>query len=71
MILEEFDLEKHVRSEKAVSYAEGFAVGYAESICKRMLLVVKLQADQRCEDLIRAVHDPDFMEQLYQKYNIE
>ena len=59
MILKEFDLNKHIESEKAYSEYKSF------------FLIQKLLADNRHEDLTRATTDKDFRDSLYEEYNIE
>ena len=67
MILKEFDLDKHIQSEKAHSREEGIAKGENKSF----LLMQKLLAEGRNEDLTRATTDRAFRNQLYQEYHIE
>ena len=59
MILKEFDLNKHIESEKAYSEYKSF------------VLIQKLLADNRHDDLTRATTDKDFRDLLYNEYNIE
>ena len=62
MILEEFDLEKHIRLEKKESFADG---------CNTFAILTQhLLADSRIDDLKKAAEDPEYLEQLLQEYNI-
>ena len=62
MILEEFDLEKHIRLEKKESFVEG---------CNTFAtLTLYLLADSRIDDLKKAAEDPEYLEQLLREYNI-
>ena len=66
MILKEFNLEQHIKSEKAYSFAEGRTVERNAF----SLLTQKLFADSRIEDLKKAVENPEYMEQLMKDYHI-
>lgn len=62
MILEEFDLEKHIRLEKKESFVEG---------CNTFATLTQyLLADSRIDDLKKAAEDPEYLEQLLREYNI-
>ena len=63
MILKEFDLEKHIASEKAFSREEG------ENMFARLTQL--LIRDSRMDDLNKAITDHTFRNLLYKEYNIE
>ena len=67
VILEEFDLNKHIELEKKESYQEGKSIG------QRMFaeLTQKLLADSRIDDLKRATEDDEFCILLYEEYDIK
>ena len=63
MILKEFDLNKHIESEKAYS---------REEERKRFSqLSQRLIADSRGDDITKAAIDPEYCLVLYKEYNIE
>ena len=66
MILKEFNLEEHIKSEKAYSLEEGLIEGENKSF----LLMQKLLTDGRNGDLTRASTDLDFRKSLYKEYHI-
>ena len=66
MILKEFDLNKHIESEKAYSHEEGRAEG--KNLILR--LMQKLLDDNRHEDLAKISSDPELLEQLIREYNL-
>lgn len=66
MILKEFNLEQHIKSEKAYSLEEGLTKGENKSF----LLMQKLLADDRSADLARASTDLDYRKLLYKEYHI-
>ena len=66
MILEEFDLEKHIRLEKKESFANGITLGQNLFAA----LTQRLLADSRIDDLKKATEVPKYLEQLLQEYNI-
>lgn len=66
MILKEFNLEQHIKSEKAYSFAEGRATERNAL----SLLTQKLFADSRIEDLKKAAENPEYMEQLMKDYHL-
>ena len=70
MILKEFNLEEHIKSEKAYSYAEGHAEGRSAERNAFSLLTQKLFADSRIENLKKAAENPEYMEQLMKEYHI-
>ena len=55
-------------------YAEGYAIGYWESIgineTKLSRLVTKLMSKHDCYAVIRVANEPDFRQKLYEEYNI-
>ncbi|MBE5971145.1 MAG: hypothetical protein E7246_01295 [Lachnoclostridium sp.] len=74
MILKEFNLEEHIKSEKAYSFAEGHAEGHAkgqETERRRFSQLTQyLIDDSRIEDLQKAAKDPNYLEQLMKEYRI-
>ena len=66
MILKEFDLNKHIESEKAYSCTEG----RAEERNLLLLLMQNLLADNRMDDLAKITYDPELLEQLLREYNL-
>lgn len=66
MILEEFDLNKHIKSEKDESYADG-----EEAQHRRFSqLIQRLLADSRNEDIEKAAADFEYCKALYKEYKI-
>ena len=66
MILKEFNLEQHIQSEKAYSFAEG-----QETERKRFSQLTQcLVHDARNEDIAKAAVDSDFCLRLYKEYNL-
>jgi len=74
MILTEYDEQAHIKSEKAISYEEGKAVGKKEGREEGEEALVKLikylQADGRVEVVNRALSDKEYRKRLMQEYNI-
>ena len=78
MILKEFNLEEHIKSEKAHSFAEGHREGHREghiegqeSERKRFAQLTQcLIDDSRNEDIAKAAIDSEFCLKLYQEYHI-
>ena len=74
MILKEFDLNKHIESEKAysreVGRTEGRTEGRAEERNLLLLLMQNLLADNRMDDLAKIASDPELLEQLICEYNL-
>ena len=66
MILEEFDLEKHIRLEKKESLAKGITLGQNLFATLTQCLLT----DSRIDDLKKAAEDPKYLEQLLREYNI-
>ena len=62
MILKEFNLEEHIKSEKAYSYAEG-----EENFARLTQILI---SKSRTEDLLKASTDLDFRKSLYKEYHI-
>lgn len=67
MILEEFDMEKHLKLVRMEGYQEGEEKGKA----KITELMKKLLEEQRYDDLNRAANDPEYCELLFREYKIE
>lgn len=70
MILKEFNLEQHIKSEKAYSFAEGHAEGLTAERKHFSQLTQCLIADSRNEDIVKAAIDSDFCIKLYKEYHI-
>ena len=66
MILKEFNLEQHIQSEKAYSFAEG----QAEERKRFSRLTKLLIDDSRNEDITKAALDSEFCIKLYKEYHI-
>lgn len=62
MILKEFDLNKHIESEKAYSHEEG------KNLILR--LMQNLLDDNRMDDLANISSDPELLEQLIREYKL-
>ena len=62
MILSEYDLELHIRSEKAISFEEGQA--------RVNSLIAQLAHSGRTEDMLRAVTDPAYQNQLFREFGL-
>ncbi len=62
MILSEYDLELHIRSEKAISFEEGQA--------RVNSLNAQLAKAGRTEDMVRAATDPAYQKQLFQELGL-
>ena len=70
MILKEFDLNKHIESEKTYSHEEGRIEGRAEERSLLLLLIQNLLTDNRMDDLAKISSDPELLEQLIREYNL-
>jgi len=70
MILKEFNLEEHIKSEKAYSFAEGHAEGQEMERKRFAQLTQCLIDDSRNEDIAKAAIDSEFCLKLYQEYHI-
>ena len=78
MILEEYDQEKHVMSEKEISFREGEEKGKAEGKAKgeateraRMVaLMQRLKADGRADDILHLAEEPECLEALLGEYGL-
>ena len=70
MILKEFNLEEHIKSEKAYSFAEGHAEGQETERKRFSQLTQYLIDDSRIEDLQKAAKDSNYLEQLMKEYHI-
>ena len=62
MILSEYDLELHIRSEKAISFEEGQA--------RVNSLYAQLAKAGRTEDMVRAATTPTYQKQLFQEFGL-
>ena len=62
MILKEFNLEEHIKSEKAYSYAES-----EENFARLTQILI---SNSRTEDLLKASTNLDFRKLLYKEYHI-
>ena len=66
MILEEFDLNKYLKLEKAESYEEG----REEGELRLATLTQYLINAQRYDDLTKSVTDREYRHLLYQEFHI-
>lgn len=71
MILKEFNLEQHIKSEKAYSLAIGREEGQELQRNRFSKLTQCLIEDSRNEDIARAAIDFEFCIKLYKEYHIE
>ena len=70
MILEEFDLNKYLKLEKAESYEEGHKKGREEGELRLATLTQYLINAQRYDDLTKSVTDREYRHILYQEFHI-
>lgn len=70
MSIFEYDEEKHIKSEKALSYKEGIEKGIERGQERLDLLNKKLLEENRIDDLKRSIEDEAFRKKLYEKYHI-
>ena len=78
MILEEFDLNKYLKLEKAESYEEGHKVGHEEGRVegreegelRLATLTQHLINAQRYNDLTKSITDREYRKLLYQEFHI-
>ena len=68
--LKEFDLNKHIESEKAYSHEIGHAEGRAMERNTLLRLTQNLLTDKRMDDLEKITSDPELLEQLIREYNL-
>ena len=66
MLLEEFDAEKYERSIRRDGIEEGIERGQA----RISLLYQRLKTDNRIEELMRAIDDAEYREQLLNEYDL-
>jgi hypothetical protein len=71
MFLEEYDEELHHRTLRREGYEDGLQDGHLAMLHKINLLQQKLMADDRMGDLSHAIQDIDFLNQLFNEYNID
>lgn len=71
MILKEFNLEEHIKSEKAYSYADGHTDGQDLQRKRFSQLTQCLIDASRNEEIAKAAMDSEFCLQLYKEYHIE
>ena len=64
MILEEYDQEKHVMSEKEISFREGEVEGKVAERARMVALMQRLKADGRTDDILRLAGEPECLEAL-------
>jgi flagellar biosynthesis/type III secretory pathway protein FliH len=55
---------------REVGYGEGREAGYDEGCAKINALTKNLMADNRTEDLLRAIEDTAYQEQLLKEYHL-
>ncbi len=74
MILEEYDQEKHVMSEKEISFREGEKEGKikgeAAERARMVALMQRLKADGRTDDILRLAERPECLETLLGEYRL-
>lgn len=70
MSIFEYDEEKHIKSEKEISYQEGRESGIREGEERLNLLHMKLMADSRIDDLRRSMEDKEYRKKLFAEYSI-
>lgn len=70
MSIFEYDEEKHIRSEKELSYNEGRISGIKEGEERLNQLYIKLATDNRMDDLRKSMADKDHRQKLYAEYNL-
>ena len=74
MILEEYDQEKHVMSEKEISFREGEKEGKikgeAAERARMVALMQRLKADGRADDILRLAEEPECLEALFGEYGL-
>lgn len=66
MFLEEYDMELHYRTLRE----EGFEEGIEEGEKRMNVLIQRLAADNRMDDLIRSASDAEFQKQLLAEYGL-
>ncbi|MDE6663750.1 MAG: hypothetical protein K2K46_10470 [Lachnospiraceae bacterium] len=70
MSIFEYDEEKHMKSEREWAYKNGHAKGLEEGEQRLIKLHQLLLNAGRNDDLLRAINDKDYREQLYRDYNL-
>lgn len=70
MILEEYDQEKHVMSEKEISFREGEVEGKVAERARMVALMQRLKADGRTDDILRLAGEPECLEALLAEYEL-
>lgn len=70
MILEEYEQEKHVMSEKEISFREGEVEGKAAERARMVALMQRLKADGRTDDILRLAGEPECLEALLAEYGL-
>ena len=70
MILSEYDLELHIRSEKEISFEEGEKAGFQRGQARVNSLIAQLAHSGRTEDMLRAVTDPAYQNQLFREFGL-
>ena len=70
MILSEYDLELHIRSEKAISFEEGEKAGFQRGQARVNSLYAQLAKAGRTEDMVRAATTPTYQKQLFQELGL-
>ena len=75
MFLKEFDLNKHIESEKEISYADGLVEGRLEGRTEGeefqhrrfSELFQRLSSDSRTDDIAKAAADIEYCKTLYKE----
>ena len=70
MILEEYDQEKHVMSEKEISCRDGEVEGKVAERARMVALMQRLKADGRTDDILRLAGEPECLEALLAEYEL-
>ena len=70
MILEEYDQEKHVMSEKEISFRDGEVEGKVAERARMVALMQRLKADGRTDDILRLAGEPECLEALLAEYEL-
>ncbi|MBD5520360.1 MAG: hypothetical protein HDR03_03925 [Lachnospiraceae bacterium] len=66
----EYDEEKHMKSEREWAYKNGHEKGLEEGEQRLIKLHQLLLSAGRNDDLLHAINDKDYREQLYREYNL-
>ena len=70
MSIYEYDQEKHVMSEKEISFREGEEKGEAAERARMVALMQRLKADGRADDILHLAEEPECLEALLGEYGL-